>query len=54
VEAPFSDEIIIEKFRDLVKPVLPRDRIEAIMETISRLDALTSMRDLVPFLLKAK
>jgi 2-methylcitrate dehydratase PrpD len=52
VEAPFSDELIEEKFRDLVKPVLPRDRIEALMETISRLETLKSMRELVPLLLK--
>ena len=49
---PFSDEIMADKFRTLAQVVLPRERVEAIMQAVSRLDTLASMTELVPLLQK--
>jgi hypothetical protein len=49
---PFSDEVIAEKFRTLTQVVLPRDRVEAIMQAVNSLESLPSMSELVPLLQK--
>ena len=51
-KVPFSDEIMADKFRTLAGVVLPRERVEAIMQTVSRLESLASMSELVPLLQK--
>ena len=51
-EAPFSDEIMADKFRTLTQVVLPRERVEAIMQAVNRLDSIASMSELVPLLQK--
>jgi len=50
-QAPFSDEIMADKFRTLAAVVLPRDRVAAIMRAVSSLESL-SMRELAPLLRK--
>lgn len=49
---PFSDEIMANKFRTLAEVVLPRDRVEHIMQAVSGLESLASMSELVPLLQK--
>ena len=51
-KVPFSDEIMAVKFRALAEVVLPRDRVEAIMQAVSRLESLAFMSELVPLLHK--
>ena len=51
-KTPFSDEIMANKFRTLTEVVMPRQRVDAIMETVGRLDSLSSMAELVPLLQK--
>jgi 2-methylcitrate dehydratase PrpD len=50
---PFSDGIMEQKFRQLAGVMLPVDRVDAIVRTVARLDALPSMTQLVPLLTKA-
>jgi 2-methylcitrate dehydratase PrpD len=54
VESPFSDEVMADKFRTLTRVVLPGTQVEKIMETVDRLEKLSSMEELVPLLLKQK
>ena len=49
---PFSDDIIENKFRSLAEVVLPRERVERIMQAVNRLESLGSMSELVPLLTK--
>lgn len=49
---PFNDEIMTDKFRTLAGAVLPRDRVEAIMQAVNRLESLGSVFELVPLLQK--
>jgi 2-methylcitrate dehydratase PrpD len=51
-KVPFSDEIMADKFRTLAQVVLPRERVEAIMQTVNRLETLGSVAELVPLLRK--
>jgi len=52
-KVPFSDEVMADKFRLLAQVVLPRDRVEAIMQMVNGLDTLASVSELVPLLQKA-
>jgi hypothetical protein len=47
---PFSDELMEKKFRSLAGVLLPEERLGRIVETVAGLEALPSMRELVPLL----
>ncbi len=51
-DVPFSDEIMADKFRTLTQVVLPRERVEAIMQMVNSLESIKSMTELVPLLQK--
>jgi 2-methylcitrate dehydratase PrpD len=48
---PFSNEVMLEKFRTLARVVLPGERIERIVQMVNSLESLDSMSELPPLLL---
>jgi 2-methylcitrate dehydratase PrpD len=51
-ELPFSDEVIENKFRGLAEVVLPKDRVEQILQTVAGLENISSVSQLVAMLQK--
>jgi hypothetical protein len=51
-ELPFSDEVIEKKFRSLAEVVLPKDRVEQILQTVAGLENVSSVSQLVAMLQK--
>jgi hypothetical protein len=49
---PFSDDIMERKFRRLAGVLLPAERVDRIVNTVAKLEALASMSELVPSLIK--
>jgi 2-methylcitrate dehydratase len=49
---PFSDEIIENKFRSLAEVMLPKHRVEQILQTVARLEQVSSVSQLVAMLQK--
>jgi len=52
-ELPFSDEVIENKFRGLTEVVMPKERVENLLETIAQLEHLSSVSQLVTLLQKS-
>jgi 2-methylcitrate dehydratase PrpD len=49
---PFSQEVIETKFRRLAGVLIERDRVEQVLQLVSRLEALPSIAGLVPLMQK--
>lgn len=51
-DMPFPEGVLEDKFRRLAGAVLPRERVDRVMETVAHLEKLPSLSRLVPSLLK--